>query len=94
MSYSFTVKAATKAEVLAAVAVEMDKVIASQPVHAADKDLVLAHAATVVGFLPDDPSRDISVGCNGYLSWTAQPAEEHISGVSVNCGANLVAKAT
>lgn len=92
MSYSFSIKAASKAEALVAVAAEFDKVVASQEVHKADKDLAMKHAEAVVGFLPDDPVREVAVSCNGYLSWSALPAEQHFGGVSVACSASLVEK--
>lgn len=73
MSYSFNVKAATKSDALAAVAVEMDKVVVSQPVHAADKQPAQDVARTFVGMLRDPgEGESVSVNVWGSLSWEAE----------------------
>jgi len=71
MSYSFNVKAANKADAKAAVAVEFENVIASQPVHARDKAAALANADAVIDLLVDEApaGQVISVSCNGYVGW-------------------------
>lgn len=69
MSYSFTVRAATKAIALQLVASNLDKVVADQPSHAADRDQALAAATAFVGMVADDESRDVVVSVNGWLSW-------------------------
>ncbi|KRQ11924.1 hypothetical protein AOQ73_05815 [Bradyrhizobium pachyrhizi] len=71
MSYSFTVKAATKNEAKAAVAVEFDKVVATQPIHARDKAAALTNANAVIDLLADDApdGHVINVSCNGYVGW-------------------------
>lgn len=69
MSYSFTIRAANKAEALAKIAAELDKVVASQPDHAADRDQALATATAFVGLLADDDTRDVVASVNGWLNW-------------------------
>lgn len=69
MSYSFTVKAATKDEAKAAVLLEMDKVVAQQPIHARDKDPTIAAANAMIDLLVDDPSRHVQVHVHGSVSW-------------------------
>lgn len=69
MSYSFQVKAATKAEAKAAVEAEFDKVVENQQTHAQDRDAVLANANAVIDLLVDDETHDVGVSCNGYVSW-------------------------
>ncbi|UIF87971.1 hypothetical protein [Cupriavidus sp. UYPR2.512] len=68
MSYSFRVLAAGKDEAKAAVEVEFDKVVGSQPVHARDRAAVLANANAVIDLLDDDDAKDVSVTCGGYVS--------------------------
>ncbi len=91
MSYGFTVKAATKAAVLEAVAAKFDEVIAQQPAHEKDKAAVLANAEAVIGLIVEDPDKDVQVSCNGYLSWMIS-SNAPIS-AKVDCAACLVAKA-
>lgn len=77
MSYSFSVLAADKAAAKVAVATKFDEmVVASQPVHAHDRAAVLANANAVIDLLPDDDTKDVSVSCNGYVSWSNPPSEE------------------
>lgn len=89
MSYSFTVKAADKAAAKAAVEVEFDKVVATQTIHARDRAAVLANASAVIDLLEDNPDKDITVSCNGSLSW-GSPAEGEqvpLTGAGVGCNA-------
>jgi hypothetical protein len=72
MSYSFQVKAATKAEAKAAVEAEFDKVVEQQPEHARDKAAALANANASIDLLADDDTQDVSVSCNGYISWCVE----------------------
>lgn len=74
MSYSFQVKAATKAEAKAAVEAKFDEIISQQPIHARDRAAVLANANAVIDLLADDDTKDVSVSCNGYLSWSGEGA--------------------
>lgn len=91
MSYSIQIKAATKAAALALVAVEVDKVIdqQKQTVHTRDRAQILANAEAVVDLLHDDETKDVSVSCNGYLSWmkSAQPEDAEICSASISCHA-------
>ena len=86
MSYSFTVRAATKAEALAKVADELGKVVAAQPDHAADSQQALAAATAFVGLLADDENRDVVASVNGWLSWSN---EVRFSGACVGVSATL-----
>lgn len=71
MSYSFSVKAATKPEAKAAVAAEIDRVIGAQPIHARDKAAAIVNASAVIDLLADDVAGGhvIAVSCNGYVGW-------------------------
>lgn len=88
MSYSFSVRGATKQAILSAVAEEMAKVVASQPVHAADQQAVMANATAVVGLMADDESRDISISCNGSI-WTGVGG---VQKVGISASANFIDK--
>lgn len=89
MSYSFTVRAATKAEAISAVGDKLAEVVTQQPVHAADVEQAQAAAAAFVGLLLDDDSKDVCVSMNGYVSYTG-PSSFIVASVSVN--ASLVGK--
>ena len=71
MSYSFSVKAASKAEAKAAVAREFDRVVETQPIHARDREAALANANAVIDLLADQApdGHVIAVNCNGYVGW-------------------------
>lgn len=93
MSYSFSVKAATKAEAKEAVAKYFDEpVIAHQPVHTRDRAAVLANASAVIDLLADDEAKDVQVSCNGYISgnWSADSSEVRPYTVSIAASANHV----
>jgi hypothetical protein len=92
MSYSFAVVAATKDAAIAAIAAKFDEMMASQPVHARDREAVLANSSAVIGLLDDQDDKDIAVSCNGYLSWSngVDPAAIRIGSAAVNCVANYV----
>ncbi|SCU73478.1 conserved hypothetical protein [Cupriavidus necator] len=94
MSYSFQVKAATKAKTKAAVEAEFEKVLVHQPIHARDKAAALGNANAVIDLLPEDDSNDISVSCNGYVSWYGSHGEDQmavpLTGASVSCSAGFV----
>ena len=68
MSYSFNVRAATKAAAIAMVAEKMAEVVASQPIHEADQAPVQAVAETFILLVRDDETQDISVSVNGTVS--------------------------
>lgn len=91
MSYSFQVKAATKAEAKAAVAAEFDKVVEQQPTHAQDKAAVIANANAVIDLLVEDDAQDVGVSCNGYVSWVgvcgADPEPLPLVGASISANA-------
>jgi chromosome condensin MukBEF complex kleisin-like MukF subunit len=89
MSYSFQVKAPTKASAKEAVAAKFDEIVAQQPIHARDRDAVLANANTVVDLLADNDSKDVIVSCNGYVSWpsgTVEEAQLNAAAVSASAG--------
>jgi len=85
MSYSFSVRAASKADALVEVAAELDKVVVGQPTHASDRqaaeDAVKAFVAVV-----RDPGEGeyLGVSVSGSLSWQ----EDNVfTGASVNVSA-------
>lgn len=93
MSFSFSVRAATKAAVKEAAAAQMADVVAKQPIHAVDSAAILAAASAHVDLLPDDETMDVSVGIGGS---TTQVWNDGILGAVIGVGmsvsANLVAR--
>lgn len=94
MSYSFSIKVETKALAKQAVASELDKIVDSQPIHARDRAAALANATAVIDLLADDDTKDVSVSCNGYVSWNVNGdlTEVPLSTASISCVANHVAR--
>lgn len=94
MSYSFNVRAATKAEAKTAVAAVFDKVVADQPTHEHDKAAVLANANAAIDLLADNDEMDVEVSCSGWLSWISHQDDPlPINAANINCAASLVARA-
>jgi hypothetical protein len=90
MSYSFTVKAATKDDAKAAVEAAFDNVVAQQPIHARDKAAALANASAVIDLLMDVPAdKHVSVSVNGYVGWMLGD-DQPLNSASVSAGASLV----
>lgn len=92
MSYSFNVRAATLAAAVVAVAAELDKVVAAQPIHAADHSAALETAKAFIGLCaePGD-GQEVSVSVNGYVSRYDRD-DDAFSGASVGVTVGLVAK--
>lgn len=69
MSYSFNVRAASKAAVVAAASAELDKVVAAQPVHAAERAQAQAAVEAFVGLVaePEGTDQELSVSVNGSV---------------------------
>lgn len=73
MSYSFSVTAPTKAEAKARAAKYFDdQVVHPQPVHARDREAVIANINAVVDLLADDGAKDVRISCYGSVSWPAR----------------------
>ena len=69
MSYSFNVRAATKALALSAVIAKIDEVVVQQPIHAHDQEAAKAAAETFIGLVRDPgEGEEISVSVNGSVS--------------------------
>lgn len=95
MSYSFTVRAATQAEVIAKVDDELAKVVASQPVHRVDSLQARAAALAFVDVLPQPSGdQDVCVSVNGSLGWSGLlgTPEMSLTSASVSVHASLIAK--
>jgi len=86
MSYSFSVRAASKAEAVTAAEQKFDTVVEGQPIHAKDRKAAMTAVQNVVDVLHDDTSRDINVAVSGYVSWGEN---EEISTASVSVTANF-----
>lgn len=94
MSYSFQVKASTKAIAKDAVAAKFDEIVAQQPIHARDRAVVIANASCVIDLLADNDGKDVVVSCNGYVSWPSGTVEDaQLSHVSVAASAGYADRA-
>lgn len=98
MSYSFSVRGADKASVRASISAELDKVVAQQPIHAADRAQAEANANGVIDVIPEPSAgEEISATVNGYVQWrgvlNGEPPAT-IIGANINASASIVAKPT
>lgn len=75
MSYSFSVKEATKGAAIDAVYYELNKVADRDPIHRADVPAAMAAAAGFINTLADDDTMDIAVSMSGSVSWTGRQGE-------------------
>ena len=95
MSYSFSVRAVTAAAAIAAVGTKFDEVVASQPVHANDRDAAVAAATAYIGLLAEPGAdQEIAVTVDGWVQWTHQEGVDPtaFTGAYVNVQASLAAK--
>lgn len=84
MSYSFSVSGTDKVRALDAVEKVMEEVVAGQPIHARDKDVVLTNAKGAADLLADDPTQDVGVSVCGSLGWNpGEPGKEELTTVSI-----------
>jgi hypothetical protein len=88
MSYSFSIRGATKDAAKYAVEKAFDEVVANQPIHARDRAAAIANASAAIDLLGEDASKQISVSCNGYVSWLENG---DLTGASIASSASLVA---
>ena len=93
MSYSFSVRAASKAEAKTLVKEKFLQACASQACHERDKVQALAVADSFIDLLTDDDSKDVGVSMNGSLTgqWTGFDVTR-IEGSSVSVNAYLATR--
>lgn len=90
MSYSFSVRAATKAEAKKKIAEEWDNVVSQQPIHAADRDSAQAFAEASVDNLNDpEGTQEIRVIANGSVRYLT---DRSIIGIDGTVMTSLVSK--
>lgn len=88
MSYSFNVKASSKIEAKAEVALSLSALAKSQPEHAVDVDSAAAAASAYIDLLQDDATAVVHVEVIGSIWKTASGLRE----AGVNVIARLVPK--
>lgn len=85
MSYSFSVTSNSKKEARGAIALELAKVVESQPQHATDRHAVQNAADSFVSMLRDPGDGEvIGVNVSGSLSWGENSAVFSGANVSVS----------
>ena len=95
MSYSFSVRGTTKANVMEKAAAEFDKVVAAQPIHSADRAHAQSAVAGLVSVLPDgNDKQDIYVSVSGSVGWTGErgTADQVLASASLNVSASLATR--
>lgn len=89
MSYSFSVVRAVKSDLVVAIGDELNKVVASQPVHEADAGKALEYASGLLFMMENDPACDLSASVSGSI-WKTDAG---IQSLSLNINLGYVAKA-
>jgi len=84
VSYSFSVKGASKSEVQTLVREQLASVVSSQPPHKADSEQAQATVDSFLAILPDDDSKDFGASVSGWLSWNLVDGKEEFTGANVN----------
>jgi len=90
MSYSFIVRAPSKAEAKVQVAVELQKVADTQPIHAVDRAHAQATAVAYIDLLADDPTKTVQVNMHGSVSWVGPAGTPHCINAAVGVSAALM----
>lgn len=91
MSYSFIVRADNKESAKACVTAELAKVVATQSVHAADRDQAEAAAFAFIDLLADDDTKSVQVNVHGSLGWFGG-ADSSLTNASVGVSVSLTDK--
>lgn len=90
MSYAFSVVAPNKAEAMEKVISELDKVVHSQPCHAADRAQAQAATQAFLDIIPEaDEHQDVRISVNGSVCWNGDGVT---TSASVGVSAWLVQK--
>lgn len=94
MSYSFNIRAATKAQAKVEVAAKMAETAAAQKCHARDLPQAVSAAHAFIDTLSDDDGKDVQVSMSGYLTgeWTGSDVTR-INGASISVSAGWVDRA-
>jgi hypothetical protein len=93
MSYSFSVKSATKDGAYNAAVQKVEETVAQQQSHGRDKDQILANLKAVVSLLDDDETKDVVISCNGYISSHGRLDTDPLCSAAISCSAGLVPRA-
>lgn len=83
MSYSFSVRAATKGAVLNLIEAELDKVVAGQPIHAEDRAQALDVAESFVDLIELGEGQELNVSMFGSIGAGAEGVTSAGVGVTV-----------
>lgn len=94
MSYSFSVRGSTSEDVSAKVSAELDKVVAAQPNHEADRDAAQKLVSDLLDVVPKLDDKDYSLSISGSLGWNGTLGGEDyvVTNASLNVSLGLVAK--
>ena len=89
MSYSFSVRGASKEEAWDLARSALEKIIISQPVHTRDKLVALTHVTSLCALIVDpDAFQDVIISMNGSVSWN----DKALTGVSSSANVYLTPK--
>lgn len=92
MSYSFSVRAPTKAKAKEEIEANLKQVVKNQEMHSRDFAAAQAAAFAFVDVLADEPDREIHVSVYGSLSWHGDGDTAKVRAVNVSVSAKLESK--
>jgi hypothetical protein len=96
MSYSFTARAANRAELLESIREKMAAIAAAQPAHAIDQGAVVNASAELMSLLPTAPDQDMQMTAYGSIggNWTpGGQTLDRVTSVGFSLTAALVPRA-
>ena len=95
MSYSFSVRGATIAQVMEKVTAELDKVVVAQPIHSADRAQAQSSVEAFLSVLPTNiDNREFYVSVSGSVGWGGKlgSVDQVLTSAGVSVSASLIAK--
>ena len=90
MSYSFSVRGASRIALIENVGAKLDEVVAGQPMHKHDRDQALASTKAFVEILPEPKAgQELMVSVHGSVGWMDHGAEGDVELTSAGVGVSV-----
>lgn len=84
MSYSFTLRAASKQSARRLLAAKFDEIVGMQPIRQRDITAITGAMNAAIDAVEDDPTHDVTVTCSGYAG-TEGASVRHVT-INVRVG--------
>lgn len=95
MSYSFSVRAASKDEVKTMISEKMDEIVQNQQMHVHDRDAAVDAAEAFIDLVTVPEGRELTVSMNGSVGWdnsvaSEDPADAKLNGAGAGVSVQVV----